>query len=201
MQLNHKRHSLKIVVILFRSLSIISVVFIYAMMIMMMITRPSDAMNEDPSSSELVDNVCNKTSSYKFCTDALNSDPQTSLAEDYYVIAYISFRLAYDNSTNTQRYISQLLGEKNSTSTTTSHDHDLLRRCQGDYKQAIFALSQALDDLNVESFDRLFEYASNVSRSADDCQALFRGTRSQLSIMNGFLKGLSGICLVVSKFF
>lgn len=62
--------------------------------------------------TKLVDAVCRKTnSSYSFCVESLYSDPRTPTA-DSYVLAYISFGLAYLNASATQHHVARLLNNK-----------------------------------------------------------------------------------------
>jgi pectinesterase inhibitor-like protein len=147
------------------------------------------------ATTELVKHICNQTSNYTFCVDSLYSDPRTPAAEAY-VLAYVSFRLAYLNATATQDRIAVLL--KHAASGQSQHLH----RCNHDYKKATSALEQAYIDLDSETFFELADLAGAAAHAADDCQATFMGTDyTSLATMNKNLKGLSEICVVVSKLF
>ncbi|KAK0602751.1 hypothetical protein LWI29_036658 [Acer saccharum] len=141
------------------------------------------------NTTQLVDRVCNKTNNYSFCVNALYTDPRTPDA-DTYTLADISFRLAYKAATNTSRLITQLL--KNST---TTDDHDNLKRCLKDYNTAIEALGSGLNDLNSETFFTLPRYANTTSRSAEDCEAHYK------SLGSTSIKSLCQICVVVANLF
>ncbi|KAJ7967881.1 Pectinesterase inhibitor [Quillaja saponaria] len=147
--------------------------------------------------TQLVDEVCKKTSNYSFCVESLYSDPHTPDA-DRYSLAYVSFCLAYLNATNTRDYITKLLKHANS-----SHHHyqQDLQRCAGDYKKAVSAIEMAYNDLNSETFFELADLAGVAAHSAENCQANFKGTHSSLTSRNKALKGLCEICVVVSKLF
>ncbi|XP_050370765.1 cell wall / vacuolar inhibitor of fructosidase 2-like [Argentina anserina] len=145
--------------------------------------------------SKLVDAVCRKTySSYSFCVESLYSDPRTPTA-DRYVLAYISFGLAYFNASTTQHHVAHLLNK------TVGAQQLQLRQCYHDYNGAVSALQLAYDDLNSETFLELANLAGVASLAADDCQAAFNTTSSPLTKMNRDLKGLCKICVVVSNLF
>ncbi|THG08654.1 hypothetical protein TEA_015524 [Camellia sinensis var. sinensis] len=57
--------------------------------------------------SELVSSICKNTTNYRFCVESLYSDPRTPTA-DSYVLAYVSFDLAYLNASHTEDYIDML---------------------------------------------------------------------------------------------
>ncbi|PRQ28171.1 putative pectinesterase inhibitor domain-containing protein [Rosa chinensis] len=146
--------------------------------------------------TKLVDSVCRKTySSYSFCVESLYSDPRTPTA-DSYVLAYISFGLAYLNASTTQQHVARLLNK-----TAAGHSQQQLQRCYHDYNKAISALQLAYNDLNSETFFELADLAGVASLAADDCQAALNTTFSPLTNMNSDLKGLCKICVVVSKLF
>lgn len=148
------------------------------------------------ATTELVQHVCNQTSNYSFCVESLYSDPHTPDA-DTYMLAYVSFRLAYLNATATQDRIAVLL--KHAASGQLSQH---LHRCSRDYKKATSKLEQAYNDLDSETFFELVDLAGAAAHAAADCQAAFKGTTySSLATMNKNLKGLSEICIVVSKLF
>ncbi|XP_021902146.1 pectinesterase inhibitor 5-like [Carica papaya] len=145
--------------------------------------------------TELVDKVCNRTSDYAFCVNSLYSDPRTSNA-DSYTLAYISFGLAYLNATASHDNILNLLNKPSGAS------HERLKICEQDYGKATLALEQSFNDLNSETFFTLPELANHGARAASDCQAAFAGSScNPLSEMNMNLKGLCGICVVVSELF
>ncbi|XP_022734653.1 cell wall / vacuolar inhibitor of fructosidase 2-like [Durio zibethinus] len=147
--------------------------------------------------NKLVDKVCNQTSNYTFCVEALYSDPRTPAA-DAYQLAYVSFGLAYLNASATQDHIAELIKISNSTSAS----HKRLKICQHDYHKAVLALEEAYNDLNSETFFQLAKLAARAAAAADDCQSAFRGTHySPLATRNAYLKALSDICVVVSKLF
>ena len=147
--------------------------------------------------TQLVDEVCAKTSNYSFCVESLYSDPHTPQS-DQYGLAYVAFRLAYLNATGTSDYIAKLVKKA-----TSSHYHMLLQRCAHDYKEAVSAIETAYNDLNSETFFELADLAAVASDGAEDCQATFKGTThySMLDFMNNALKGLCEICVVISKLF
>lgn len=75
-----------------------------------------------------------------------------------------------------------------------------MNKCQGDYKEAIKALSKTLNDLDFETLDRLVKLAIDVENLALDCEAGFNG-KSPISKKNQNLTQLSNICYVVSELY
>ncbi|KAK4264109.1 hypothetical protein QN277_029443 [Acacia crassicarpa] len=147
--------------------------------------------------SELVNEVCVKTSNYTFCVESLYSDPHTPEA-DSYGLAVIAFRLAYINATTTRDYILKLLKKASSNSSIRRN----LQRCASDYYKAVSAIETAYNDLNSETFFELADLAAVASRSADDCEASYKRTRnSPFTSLNKALKGLCEICVAISKRF
>ncbi|KAF8031663.1 hypothetical protein BT93_D0774 [Corymbia citriodora subsp. variegata] len=142
----------------------------------------------------LVDKVCKQTPDYKFCSDALNSDPRTPGA-DRITLAYVAFGLAYRNASSTQRRITSLL--RNSTGPVHQH----LEQCRGDYATAIAKIQEALANLDSETYAGLDVLASKAGDRADDCESAFEGTKSPLTDSNKVLKGLSEICVAVAHLF
>ncbi|KAI9185624.1 hypothetical protein LWI28_008929 [Acer negundo] len=138
------------------------------------------------NTTQLVDRVCNKTSNYSFCVEALYTDSRTPDA-DTYTLAYISFGLAYNTATNTRSQITDLL-KNNATS-------DDLKRCLKDYNTAIEALGSGLNDLNSETFFTLPGYANTTSLSAEDCEAHYK------PLLSFTIKSLCQICVVVANLF
>ncbi|KAM7528213.1 hypothetical protein LguiB_031623 [Lonicera macranthoides] len=158
------------------------------------ISSSSSAANSN--STELAYNVCKNTTDYNFCMGALYSDPRTATA-DRYVLAYISFDLAYLNATNTRAYIDKAFLD-NINSTIKSG----LKRCQGYYGKGVRVLAEAINDLDSETFFELSRLAIASDRAARDCQSTFHGHPPlDLSPMNHNLRILSNICYVVSKLF
>ncbi|KAI8567136.1 hypothetical protein RHMOL_Rhmol02G0097000 [Rhododendron molle] len=160
---------------------------------------PTSSYAKKPT--DLVESVCKNTTTYAFCVDSLYSDPRTPTA-DAYVLAFVSFDLAYANATRTEAYVRALLGRRRGSSRRDEYSR-LLERCDRLYGEAVSALALALNDLNSETYSELASYAADSAREAGDCQAAFRGTafRSPLTRMNRDLRGLAGICIVVSNLF
>ncbi|KAG5561017.1 hypothetical protein RHGRI_004142 [Rhododendron griersonianum] len=158
--------------------------------------NPTSSYAKNPT--ELVESICKNTTTYAFCVDSLYSDPRTPTA-DAYVLAFVSFDLAYANATRTEAYVRALLGRGGSRGEYSR----LLERCDRLYGEAVSALALALNDLDSETYSELASYAADSAREAGDCQAAFRGTafRSPLTRMNRDLRGLAGICIVVSNLF
>ncbi|XP_034211112.1 cell wall / vacuolar inhibitor of fructosidase 2-like [Prunus dulcis] len=155
--------------------------------------------------TKLVDEVCHSTSSYSLCVESLCTDPRTPSA-DRYVLAYISFRLAFLNASSTQDHIAKLLKHteakaKAKAKANTGPTQQVLRRCYHDYNKAVSALSSAYNDLNSETFSDLVDWAGAASLAADDCQVVVKTTYPPLSTMNLDLKRLCEICVAVSKLF
>ncbi|XP_027338242.1 cell wall / vacuolar inhibitor of fructosidase 2-like [Abrus precatorius] len=163
-------------------------------LLVILFIHPSYASNNNVT--KLVDEVCGKTSNYTFCIESLYSDPNAS-ESDSYGLAYVAFRLAYLNATNTRDYIRKLLNKA-----TSSQYRMHLQRCAFDYEKAISAIETAYNDLNSETFFELADLAGVASHGAEDCQATFRGTHHcPLCFMNNALEGLCQICVVISKLF
>ncbi|KAK2984263.1 hypothetical protein RJ640_010222 [Escallonia rubra] len=174
-----------------------------------------DAANADTSLTstglKLIRDVCKNTSNYQFCMDALSSDPRAPTA-DSYVLAYISFDLAYLNATHTNHAIAVLLSNLTSggggacrNSTECALLRRGLQRCHGYYVEAIRVLGEALGDLDSETYFELGGLAADAGGAARACEAtltrLGGHNRSPLYLMNQRLRGLSNICVVVSKLF
>ncbi|GMP37225.1 hypothetical protein CsSME_00009010 [Camellia sinensis var. sinensis] len=149
--------------------------------------------------SELVSSICKNTTNYRFCVESLYSDPRTPTA-DSYVLAYVSFDLAYLNASHTEDYIDMLLN--NTTADCDSRLLQRLQRCSSFYGGAISALSQAVNDLDSETYSKLARLAGVAVHEACDCEAIFQGhSPFTLSRMNHDLRGLSKICVVISHLF
>ncbi|XP_048140814.1 putative invertase inhibitor [Rhodamnia argentea] len=144
--------------------------------------------------SGLVDKVYKQASDYKFCNDALNSDPRTPGADEI-TLAYVAFGLAYRKASSTQLQITSLLNN----STSPVHEH--LEQCHGDYVTAIAKIQEALTDLDSETYDGLAGLASKAGDRAVDCESAFNRTKSPLTDNNRDLKGLSEICVAVAHLF
>lgn len=175
-----------------------------------LIVSSSSTPVENPT--QLVDHVCKNTTDYKFCVQAIYSDPRAPTA-DRYVLAYISFDLAYLNATHTSDYITLFL--KNITARGRSSSQQSLVRglnvCQSYYQKAVRSLAEAINDLDSETFYELGRLACAADQAAGDCQATFSeggGGDSlyyysifSLSLMNHNMRALAKICIVVSKLF
>ncbi|KAJ0082487.1 hypothetical protein Patl1_09633 [Pistacia atlantica] len=169
-----------------RLLSILSFIFIFSL-----ISQADHHDSATINTTKLVVQVCNQTSNYTFCVEALYTDPRTPDA-DRYSLAYVSFGLAYVNATTTQDRITKLL--KNAT---TVHDRDGLQTCQSDYKKAINALQSAFNDLDSETFFTLSGLANDTAKAAAHCQTHYPPLTSKTKELNH----LSEICIAISKSF
>ncbi|KAG9149448.1 hypothetical protein Leryth_003402 [Lithospermum erythrorhizon] len=156
--------------------------------------------NYDTLSNELVNQVCKNTSNFQFCQETIYADPQAPEA-DRYVLAYITFRKAYQNATSTSKHIVALI--KNMTN-NMGHEKIIqlgsLKECNGYYNEALKVLGQALNDLNSETFDGLGDYAVSAGNNARKCEPLLKDDEI-LSKKNQDLIKLSEICNVVSKLY
>ncbi|KAJ6986422.1 cell wall / vacuolar inhibitor of fructosidase 2-like [Populus alba x Populus x berolinensis] len=155
-----------------------------AFLVCFIIVHASPVAADKPT--ELVDKVCNQTSNYTFCVEALYSDSRAPDA-DSYTLAFISFGLAYSNANNTRDYyIAELL--KN----TSGQDyHFRLETCSHDYLRAVSKLGEAYNDLNSETFFGLANW-----------QDAFEGISSPpLVSRNGDLKRLCEIGATIAKLF
>ncbi|XP_058202720.1 cell wall / vacuolar inhibitor of fructosidase 2-like [Rhododendron vialii] len=161
-----------------------------------LLINPTSSHPTQPT-SELVESVCNTTTIYEFCVDALYSNPRTPTIHDPYSLAYISFTLAIVNATDA-RLNMQILLKSNSSRSLYSKP---LRRCVQLYGEAAETLGRALNDMNSDDYYDLAPYAADCTRKADNCQAAFggRATDSRLSRMNRDFRGLAEICIVVSN--
>ncbi|KAI5652388.1 hypothetical protein M9H77_29575 [Catharanthus roseus] len=147
------------------------------------------------SASSLADQVCKNTTNCTFCEQAIFSDSRAPTA-DRYVLAYISFGLAYVNATHTLNYTDSLLHNA-----TTPTQAPALRKCRSFYVEAVKALSRAFNDLDSETFSSLDQYARTADGVARRCEGQFVVGSSPLSKMNRNLRGLSEICIVVSALY
>lgn len=146
--------------------------------------------------TELVNDVCNRTSNYTFCVSTLYMDPRTPTTDDY-GLAFITFGMTYLNATGTQDIIAKFL-----KTTKESQQLQRLETCRRDYDKAVSALEMAYGDLNSETFFELADLAGNASAAAKDCQNAFKDARDRpLTARNRGLKDLCEICVVVSKLF
>ncbi|KAL0300920.1 UNVERIFIED_CONTAM: hypothetical protein Sradi_6368800 [Sesamum radiatum] len=147
--------------------------------------------------TELATQICRNTTSYAFCQEAMYSDPR-AVAADRYVLAYIAYRQAYLNATDTADYIASEL--KSMGSGGVSGSLTGLRKCLGYYQEAIRRLAEMLGNLDSETFYGLDELSIDVENSVRGCEASV-GRPSPLSKRNDDLAKLSSICLVVSKLY
>ncbi|KAJ8759652.1 hypothetical protein K2173_009732 [Erythroxylum novogranatense] len=146
--------------------------------------------------NKLVEEICNRTSDYSFCVNALYSDSRTPEA-DLYILAFISVGLADISGTVTRDYINTLL--KNSSSHGDEYYQRLLT-CSDDYNKAVLAIETAYSDLNFESFYGFPYLAGKASAAVEDCEAGFHGILSPpLGDRNHDLKVLCEIFSVVGK--
>ncbi|KAF5194171.1 Cell wall / vacuolar inhibitor of fructosidase [Thalictrum thalictroides] len=152
--------------------------------------------------TKLVDSICKKTWNYTFCVNTLYSDARVGNPDaDSYLLAYVSFGLAYTNATTTSSQIPVLLKNAN-TKKDVSLQH-ALRQCKLYYKKAVSAIEEAYNDLNSETYSYLISLTKVASDSASNCESSFNGTVKPypLTERNNGLKGLCEICVVVSKLF
>ncbi|KAI4343186.1 hypothetical protein MLD38_027719 [Melastoma candidum] len=152
------------------------------------------------ATGEVVRRVCRRASDYEYCVNTLNSDPRSPDA-DRYLLAYISFGMAFTNASSTLDYISRLLKSGWSNDTKLA---DGLRECRKGYKKGVAAMVSANNDLNSETYYYLAEYADTAARGANVCQAAIAGTRRPppgLAARNGDMKSLCEICSLVSELF
>ncbi|KAJ6767574.1 hypothetical protein OIU74_021442 [Salix koriyanagi] len=165
-----------------------------AFLVCFILIHASPAAIDEPTG--LVDKVCNQTSNYTFCVEALYSDRRTPDA-DSYTLAFIAFGVAYANANSARDYIAELL--KN----TSGQDyHSRLEICGHDYLRAVSKLEEAYNDLNSETFFGLAKLAGVASKASDHCQDAFRGISSPpLGSRNGDLKRLCEIGAVIAKLF
>ncbi|KAI3466474.1 hypothetical protein Pfo_023137 [Paulownia fortunei] len=141
--------------------------------------------------TDLATQVCRNTTNYAFCRDVIYSDPH-SVGADQDFLAYIVFRQAYFNATNTQDYITSEL--KSMEAGRKSGKLTGLRKCQGYYQEAVQRLAEMLGDLDSDTFYGLDKLSLDVEGSARACEASV-GWRSPLSKRNEDLIKLSNICL------
>ncbi|KAF9619863.1 hypothetical protein IFM89_009645 [Coptis chinensis] len=120
---------------------------------------------------------------------------------DNYLLAYISFGLAYINATDTSSQITLLL--KNATTVRDEYLIAGLTKCGRSYKMAISATEEAYNDLNSETYSNLRDLASVAAQSAANCEGALNGTArpSLLTRRNKGLRGLCEICVVISNLF
>ncbi|KAK4413062.1 hypothetical protein Salat_2953400 [Sesamum alatum] len=147
--------------------------------------------------TELATQICRNTSNYAFCQEAMYSDPR-AVGADRYLLAYIAYRQAYLNATDTADYIASELKSKSMESGGASGS---LRKCLGYYEEAIRRLAEMLGNLDSETFYGLDELSIDVENSVRGCQASVGNPPSPLSKRNDDLIKLSNICLVVSKLY
>ncbi|XP_026432409.1 cell wall / vacuolar inhibitor of fructosidase 2-like [Papaver somniferum] len=169
------------------------------------VTLAVNEMNErakmGEQSNERVDSICNQTPNPKFCIDAIYTDPQASDANTV-GLAYIDFRLAITNATNTLSFITNLQYRYNAPPNGVTG----LTPCSVGYKKAKNALEAALADLDSDTYE-LEQFAAVSAQSADRCQHSLNSTRmmkqisvrSRLIRRNTDLKLLTGICSVISS--
>lgn len=179
------------------SFSVVLILLIYSIQFECISSTTTTVTNSN--SSELAIDVCKNTTNYNLCVEALYSDPRTPTA-DRYVLAYISFDLAYVNATATRAYIDQLL--ENNKNTNSSRELIGLKSCQGYYEKAVRDLAEAINDLDSETFFELGMFANDSGHAARNCEFSFHGNPPlNLSAMNSNLRVLCNICFVVSKLF
>ncbi|XP_059634623.1 putative invertase inhibitor [Cornus florida] len=174
--------------------------FLFFSLFVLLHLHPSSAATPPPS--QLVDSVCKKTTNYTFCIQSLYSDSRTRTA-DRFVLAYVSFDLAYLNATHTKDYITNLLKNDTKRHASDKNMFESLRRCQGYYGKAVKGLAEAINDLDSETFSELGSLAKVADRASQDCEVAFKAKHYPrfLSGMNGDLSRLCKICIVVSKLF
>ncbi|KAK4434747.1 hypothetical protein Salat_0637600 [Sesamum alatum] len=144
--------------------------------------------------TELATQICRNTSSYAFCQEAMYSDPR-AVGADRYLLAYIAYRQAYLNATETADYIASELKSGGASGS--------LRKCLGYYEEAIRRLAEMLGNLDSETFYGLDQLSIDVENSVRGCEASVGNSPSPspLSKRNDDLIKLSNICLVVSKLY
>ncbi|KAG8365319.1 hypothetical protein BUALT_Bualt18G0092300 [Buddleja alternifolia] len=147
--------------------------------------------------NDLINRVCRNTTNAAFCSDVIYSDPHAADADQYF-LAYIAFRAAYFNATDTSQYIASKL--KSMAADRKSGILLGLRKCQGYYRDAIRTLAEMLGDLDSETFSGLDTLSLEVEGDARACRAAVGG-QSVLSRRNENLMKLANICLVISKLY
>ncbi|KAL3645813.1 hypothetical protein CASFOL_010993 [Castilleja foliolosa] len=129
---------------------------------------------------------------------SIYSDPWAATA-DRIVLAYIAFGNAYLNSSNTQAQIRiKITDNKGGKSNVL----DWLKSCTGHYSNAIGALSQALGNLDSDSYYGFDKLSIEAQGHVRNCEESFNGTTtSPMTKENGDLIKLTGICYAVAQLF
>ena len=109
------------------------------------------------SSPELVQFICNLTSVYEFCMEALGSDPRTASAPDIRSMAKIALDLAVTNATNVRNYIGCMLNRKDLKPAALK---SALEKCGSWYESVFYSFRSALvevgeDDAMTANYDAL----------------------------------------------
>ncbi|KAK6290559.1 hypothetical protein POUND7_002100 [Theobroma cacao] len=171
------------------------------LLIFMIIIHPSyaDEPDEPLRGKDLVNEVCNHTSDYKFCADTLLPSAASAPSATAGEIANTALRFAQVKATDARVLIASLL-LKNSSSSTGRR---LLQRCQLDNNKTIRELSSANDDLNSDSIDSMVEDLNNAANATRSCQDTIRETpfSSALDNKNIEVIKLCEIGVVSTKFF
>ncbi|XP_026432406.1 cell wall / vacuolar inhibitor of fructosidase 2-like [Papaver somniferum] len=174
--------------------------FVFVLPLIIIISLFNSTAGEQ--SNKQVDSVCNQTPNPKFCVDAIYTDPSASDA-NIVALAYISFRLASTNATNTLSFITDHHNPNNGSHGVTQEEG--LKQCSLDYQKAENALEAALADLDSDTYE-LGQYAAVAAQSAVHCEHSLNATKmissslhSELTRRNTDLKLLAGICSVISS--
>lgn len=109
----------------------------------------------DVKSSELATQVCKNATNFSFCQAAVYSDTRAPEA-DRYLLSYIVFGLEYKNATNTSDCIDVSL--ESMEGHAKLEIIEAMQKCQRDYEEAIQAISEALNDLDSETFEGLINW-------------------------------------------
>ncbi|KAL3645805.1 hypothetical protein CASFOL_010985 [Castilleja foliolosa] len=148
--------------------------------------------------AQLATQICRNTTDFIFCRNTIYSDPRAPTA-DRIVLAYIAFGNAYLNSSNTQTQIQLKITDSKGVK---SNVLDGLKSCTGHYSNAIGALSQALGNLDSDSYYDFDKLSIRAQSHVQNCESSFNGTTtSPMTKENGDLIKLTGICYAVAQLF
>ncbi|GMY30765.1 pectinesterase inhibitor-like [Fagus crenata] len=122
----------------------------------------------DPNdASSLVDQVCGQTKDVNFCLSTFNSNPCAATAA-LSTLEFIILQFSYDNASDNERYIAELLRNTQDPAVKQGLDH-----CTINYQGSFFALQQSFFDFEAKDYRAVGEKSRIVFENSSDCELEF----------------------------
>lgn len=147
---------------------------------------------------DLITKTCENSRFRTLCIAALTSDSESKSA-NLQDLAKISLKLALSNASETNHYISELVGK-----TKDAYMQQCLQDCSKNYKQAAEQITDSMKALSSKGFEKVKTWVNGAMSNAESCQDGFhkkKGYKCPISPMNKFFSQLCSISLSITNLF